>query len=233
MNELVLGLFSGIGLLDQGFERSGYCVVKGPDLIWGGDIRSFSPPAGRFDGVIGGPPCQDFSIARRGIAPTGDGNAMLAEFQRCVTAAQPRWWLMENVPGVPDVKIDGYSHQRLDLRANEFGLSQRRLRHIQFGSSDGTVLVRNASRPISLSSVTPAVMARDWETPISEMATQQGLVTSFDIPSFTRKALRTAIGNGVPIPMAEALAKNPPTPGQVVECEQAADGGQRNPAPPL
>lgn len=60
---LVLSLFPGIGLLDMAFCEEGFCVVRGPDLLWGGDIRKFHPPAGRFDGVIGGPPCQ-FAIAR-------------------------------------------------------------------------------------------------------------------------------------------------------------------------
>lgn len=55
---LVLSLFPGIGLLDMAFEAEGFCVVRGPDLLWGGDIKRFHPPAGRFDGVIGGPPCQ-------------------------------------------------------------------------------------------------------------------------------------------------------------------------------
>ena len=44
-------LFPGIGLLDMAFEKEGFCVVRGPDLLWGGDIRSFHPPAGKFDGV--------------------------------------------------------------------------------------------------------------------------------------------------------------------------------------
>jgi len=205
MSELVLGLFSGIGLLDSGFERAGYCVVRGPDLIYGGDVRSFNPPAGKFDGVIGGPPCQDFSKARGALAPTGDGLAMLNKFVRCVEAAQPVWWLMENVSGVPDVQIDGYSWQRLDLYANEFGVSQRRLRHIQFGSNDGTALVRHSSSTKSTGQVTPTILATD-DTPISEMAVQQGLDPSFDIPPFTRAALRRAMGNGVPAGMASALA---------------------------
>ena len=54
---LVLSLFPGIGLLDRAFELEGFCVVRGPDLLWGGDIKTFHPPAGVFDGVIGGPPC--------------------------------------------------------------------------------------------------------------------------------------------------------------------------------
>lgn len=58
MVSLVLSLFPGIGLLDLAFEEEGFCVVRGPDLLWGGDVRRFHPPAGKFDGVIGGPPCQ-------------------------------------------------------------------------------------------------------------------------------------------------------------------------------
>ena len=61
MNELVLSLFPGIGILDKGFEEAGFCIVRGPDLIWGGDIRKFHPPVDVFHGVIGGPPCQEFS----------------------------------------------------------------------------------------------------------------------------------------------------------------------------
>jgi DNA (cytosine-5)-methyltransferase 1 len=61
LNQLVLSLFPGIGLLDMAFEAEGFCVVRGPDVLWGGDIRNFHPPRCRFDGVIGGPPCQAFS----------------------------------------------------------------------------------------------------------------------------------------------------------------------------
>jgi len=50
---LVLSLFPGIGLLDMAFELEGFTVVRGPDLLWGGDVRRFHPPPGRFDGVIG------------------------------------------------------------------------------------------------------------------------------------------------------------------------------------
>lgn len=68
---LVLSLFPGIGLLDMAFEEAGFCVVRGPDLLWGGDIRRFHPPAGRFDGVIGGPPCQAFSRLRHLLEHNG------------------------------------------------------------------------------------------------------------------------------------------------------------------
>lgn len=37
--QLVLSLFPGIGLLDMAFEQEGFCVVRGPDVLWGGDVR--------------------------------------------------------------------------------------------------------------------------------------------------------------------------------------------------
>src|SRR5262245_63772419 len=97
---LVLSLFPGIGLLDMAFEQEGFTVVRGPDVLWGGDVRRFHPPAGRFEGVIGGPPCQAFSqmvgLNRfNGVAPRF-GN-LIPEFERCVGEAQPDWFLMENV----------------------------------------------------------------------------------------------------------------------------------------
>lgn len=71
MGNLVLSLFPGIGLLDQAFEEVGYCVVRGPDLLWGGDVHVFAPPPGCFVGVIGGPPCKAFS---RGAARARNGD---------------------------------------------------------------------------------------------------------------------------------------------------------------
>ncbi|MDO8673082.1 MAG: hypothetical protein Q7O66_16865 [Dehalococcoidia bacterium] len=46
---LVLSCFPGIGLLDMAFEREGYCVVRGPDVIFGSlhDIRAFSSASDR------------------------------------------------------------------------------------------------------------------------------------------------------------------------------------------
>lgn len=206
--ELVVSLFPGIGLLDMGFEQAGFSVVRGPDLIWGGDVRRFHILAGRFDGVIGGPPCQEFSQAKNGQERSDYGLEMLGEFERVVLEAQPIWWLMENVARVPDVRIAGYNWQRLDVWAHEFGVNQRRLRHFQFGSRDGTVLVlpRSSSRPISGSSETAVVTASDSGTPWDRFCTEQGLPPDFDIPAFTTGAKRRAVGNGVPVPMAAAMA---------------------------
>jgi DNA (cytosine-5)-methyltransferase 1 len=222
---LVLSLFPGIGLLDRGFELEGWCVVRGPDLIFGGDVCDFSPTAGHFAGVIGGPPCQDFSRARRGIPKTGKGVKMLREFLRVVDAARPEWFLLENVPCVPDVALAPYHVQRLDFDARECGLAQARLRHFQFGSLDGSrlspergpVTATGESQPTCMASEGRRTGRRDWET----FCKLQGLPMALKLPSFTVAARYEAVGNGVPLPMARAMARaiaRRVAPGTVTLC---------------
>ena len=146
---LVLSLFPGIGMLDRGFEDEGFCVVRGPDLLWGGDVRRFHPPAGVFAGVIGGPPCQAFSRLANLVRAKGQeprhGN-LIPEFERCVAEAEPEWWIMENVPGAPVPAVAGYcvQAQLLDHRwvpgSAGIGQEQRRQRRISFGTRDGRPL---------------------------------------------------------------------------------------------
>src|SRR5262245_11360274 len=98
MSNLVLSLFPGIGLLDLAFADQGFCVVRGPDLLWGGDVRRFHPPVGVFAGVIGGPPCPHWSrigdlVRHNGHEPAQD---LIPEYERCNSEAQPEWFLMEN-----------------------------------------------------------------------------------------------------------------------------------------
>lgn len=132
---LVLSLFPGIGLLDRAFEEEGFCVVRGPDVLWGGDIRAFHPPAGKFHGVIGGPPCQSFSRMRHMNPRVGEkhGN-MVPEFERCVREANPEWFLMENVEAAPIPEIPGYMVQDKLLRDVWVGGLTNRLRRFSFGS---------------------------------------------------------------------------------------------------
>lgn len=99
MNRLVLSLFPGIDLLGRAFEELGFCVVRGPDILFGGDVRSFTPPPGVFAGVIGGPPCQAHSRARE-ILNTSTALDLVPDFVRCVDQAGPEWVVMENVQGV-------------------------------------------------------------------------------------------------------------------------------------
>ena len=146
---LVLSLFPGIGLLDRAFEEEGFCIVRGPDVLWGGDIKRFSPPAGVFDGVIGGPPCQAFSrlaimVRHNGYEPRF-GN-LIPEFERCVAEAAPRWFLMENVPAAPEPVVESYvvRHQCVNNRwfvdDGLVGAEQHRQRRVSFGTHDGRAL---------------------------------------------------------------------------------------------
>lgn len=138
---LVLSLFPGVGLFDRVFEDAGFCVVRGPDRLWGGDVRRFHPPSGIWDGVIGGPPCQDFSTARRADdPPTGEGLELLREFARVVNEASPDWFVMENVPTVPDIAplVPEYDVQRLHIEQARF-VPVRRHRAFQVGMIERTV----------------------------------------------------------------------------------------------
>lgn len=208
MGELVLSIFPGIDLLGRGFEAEGFCVVRGPDKLWGGDVRDFHPPVGVFDGVIGGSPCQDFSRARR-TPPTGEGLAMLAEFARVVTEAAPKWFLLENVPTVPNVTVWHYVIQRFDLNARECGMGQSRLRHFQFGSRDGSSLAPDRSitdepmEEIAMASEGSRVGRRDW----ARFCRVQGLDDPLDLGMLTIRGRYYAVGNGVPLPMARVLAE--------------------------
>lgn len=97
---LVLSLFPGIGLLDKAFELEGFCVVRGPDVLWGGDVREFHPIAGKFDGVIGGPPCQPHSnLSEMQGTKAVD---LVPEFVRIVRESGAAWSVMENVPALWD-----------------------------------------------------------------------------------------------------------------------------------
>jgi len=138
---LVLSCFPGLGLLDRGFEGEGFCVVRSPDVIWGGDIGTFHPPVGVFDGVIGGDPCQSHSalvnlVRAKGLEPTFPD--MTPEFQRVIEEARPRWFLRENVPKAPDIKPAGYDVRTflLDNWAS-LGEEQQRRRRFWFGVRDG------------------------------------------------------------------------------------------------
>lgn len=140
--QLVLSLFPGIGLLDMAFEREGFIVVRGPDVLWGGDIRRLHPPAGKFDGVIGGPPCQSFSSLAHLVRANGHepkfGN-LIPEFERCVLEAQPDWFVMENVRAAPEPSVEGYGLHSFLINncwlagPDGLGQEQERLRRFCFG----------------------------------------------------------------------------------------------------
>lgn len=205
---LILSIFPGIDLLGRAFEEIGFCIVRGPDKLWGGDIRNFSPPAGIFEGVIGGPPCQDFSGARR-AAPTGEGLEMLDQFARVVIEAAPEWYLLENVNRVPDLKIEGYSYQRIDLNSLDCGSLQRRNRVFQFGHKSNYALLidripRNGrAAPICMAREGTAQGRRSW----GDFCELMDLPRDFDLPGWSLAAKYRAVGNGVPLKMGRVIAR--------------------------
>lgn len=54
---------------------------------------------GSLDCVFGGPSCQGFSVIGR-RDPTDRRNVLVHEFVRIVVALRPRWFVLENVPGL-------------------------------------------------------------------------------------------------------------------------------------
>lgn len=137
MSTLVLSLFPGIGLLDMAFEAEGFCVVRGPDLLWGGDVHAFHPPTGRFDGVVGGPPCQHWSRLSHLVAhvygPEKVAPDLIPEFIRCVAEAAPAWWLSEEVPEAPVPVVSGYATTARLVNNRWCGGEQNRLRRFTLG----------------------------------------------------------------------------------------------------
>lgn len=209
-SRLVLSLFPGADLLGRGFEAEGFCVVRGPDIVWGSDVREFHAPAGRFDGVIGGSPCQKFSLLNRDRpADGGEGAELLGHFARVVAETAPDWFLLENVPGVPDVVVRGYAVQRFNLRASECGGRQRRNRCFQFGSCDGSLLV--CDRSVMEHVCEPAAIAseasRCGRRGFADFCELQGLPRTFDLPGLSVAAKYRAVGNGVPVYMARVIAR--------------------------
>ncbi len=142
---LVLSLFPGVGSLDEGFRRAGFCVVSAGDVAWSSlfDLRNFRPPRGRFDGVIGGDPCQAHSVLAnlvraKGLDPVFPD--MTSDFGRVIEEARPRWFLRENAPGATDLQVAGYTstsflldHSTMDS-GDGTGHVQPRRRRFWFGA---------------------------------------------------------------------------------------------------
>lgn len=227
--QLVLSCFPGIGLLDMAFEEAGFCVVRGPDLIWGGNIKRFHPPAGKFDGIIGGPPCQAFSPLKN-MNPKIDrfGN-MIPEFERVVAEAQPTWFLMENVRGAPVPMVESYGITDRLINNRWCGGTQNRLRRFSFGwrrcpnlsAQPVFQVVGEVFEPIEWKATVTAAHAGERRThfnkstggkiqnyTVAEALDAQGLPSDFFANSpLTRIGQLRALAQGVPLPMGRAVAQ--------------------------
>jgi len=159
----VISLFSGAGGLDLGLIRSGHRVVWANDFdkdacttykenighhIICGDITAIDtntiPDA---DVVIGGFPCQGFSLANKSRSIGDDRNILYRQFVRVVSDKRPKYFIAENVRGilsldkgqaikkiVMDFESIGYDVQYQLFNMANFGVPQTRQRVIIVGT---------------------------------------------------------------------------------------------------
>ena len=118
-----------------------------PDVPNLGDITKVDwSEIGPVDLVVGGSPCQSFSVAgkREGLA---GASGLMFEHIRCVREIRPRWFVWENVPGalsseggaafgqlLTEMDDLGYGLAWRVLDAQFFGVAQRRRRVFLVGS---------------------------------------------------------------------------------------------------
>lgn len=236
MSGLVLSLFPGADLFGMAFELEGFCVVQGPDIQFGRDIRDFHPPREKFAGIIGGPPCQAFSRLRYLVQHNGYEFAenLIPEFERVVTEARPEWFVMENVPDAPAPIVDEYFVTSQLLRDVWVGGATTRLRRFSFGSFvedwrlhiEQLALHRADPEPAALASgsaravpvaiggsgklkrTAAANLGYQNRQTLEASCVAQGLPADFlDDSPFTIAGKCKLVGNGVPLPMGRAVAR--------------------------
>ena len=158
-----LDLCCGAGGLSLGLMRAGF-NVHGVDAdedalatharhvgpCEQGDLRTWSPPHA-FDLVAGGPPCQPFSQAGRGLA-LDDPRYLVPDFLRIAREASARAVLIENVRGLVQkpkafrVVLDAVAAEYLVawtvLDAADYGVPQHRDRLFIVGFKDPTARAR-------------------------------------------------------------------------------------------
>lgn len=132
------------------------------DRVVCGDVRDMIADLPPADVVLGGPPCQPFSIAgkRLGFADARDG---VPDFLAAVVAVRPRQFLMEQVPGfasfddgrymqsvVSAMAAAGYDVDCRELDAVNYGVPQFRRRLWLWGirrDLPGVVAARRWPKP--------------------------------------------------------------------------------------
>lgn len=161
----LIDLFSGCGGLTQGFVETGrfkpvfaidsdpratdtYAANFGAEHVRCGlieDVRSFP----RATVVVGGPPCQGFSLLNKeGVGLERRG--LWTQYFRCLEQSQPLAFVMENVPQllgseeyiafVEAAERAGYVAEGRILNAADYGVPQTRRRTIVIGMRGGPIL---------------------------------------------------------------------------------------------
>ena len=158
----VVSLFSGAGGLDLGFIQAGHDVVWANDIdsdavatyrenigdhIWLGDVKDLdTDEIPDCDIIIGGFPCQGFSVANTSRSVLDERNQLYKEYLRILQAKKPKFFVAENVKGilsigkgevikaiVADFERVGYTVQYRLLNAADYGVPQTRQRVIIVG----------------------------------------------------------------------------------------------------
>lgn len=167
-----IDLFCGCGGLSLGFEKAGINVLVGIDA-WQDAITTFNYNHKNSKGIcadlstlepseiekelngksvdliIGGPPCQGFSVAGKRIVDDVR-NKLYKNFVRFVEYYKPKAFMMENVPNilsigggivrdsiVKDFSDLGYKVVYKVLTASNYGTPQNRRRAVFVGFKDG------------------------------------------------------------------------------------------------
>lgn len=154
---MVLDLFAGCGGLALGFEAQGFetlgfemdndCCATYKKNLNGDCIQAKIDSTYQFPRaqvVIGGPPCQPFSVGghQRGVRDARDG---FPAFISAIEQAKPEIWMFENVRGlmyknknyleaiVAELEEMGYIVEYKLLQAVQYGIPQNRERMIVVG----------------------------------------------------------------------------------------------------
>lgn len=167
-----IDLFCGAGGMSYGFEQAGFSPVLAIDNWQDAlDTYKYNNPNGKpvkidltdvnvqevaekyevkhVDLIIGGPPCQGFSIAGKHIIDDVR-NKLYKSFVSFVEYYSPAAFVMENVPNIlsigngvvrdsilADFEALGYHVQYRVLTASDYGVPQNRKRAIFVGLKDG------------------------------------------------------------------------------------------------
>lgn len=160
-----LSVCSGIEAISVAWEPLGFMPVgfaeiekfpcellkqKYPAVKNYGDITQYEKwNIGQFDILVGGTPCQSFSIAGKRGGTADERGALMYAYLGIVEAYRPRWIVWENVPGVlssnsgydftsflAGLEECGYGWAYRVLDAQYFGVPQRRRRVFVVGHID-------------------------------------------------------------------------------------------------
>lgn len=163
----MIDLFCGAGGLSLGFTQNGFITSLANDIepccvdtyafnhpeiprrnIVLGDVNELINNIDNYlrfknvDVVLGGPPCQGFSMANRRRLINDPRNKLYKSYVKFVSIVRPMFFVMENVKGmrsvasqvVDDFKKIGYSSSFRLLNAKDFGVPQNRERLIYIGN---------------------------------------------------------------------------------------------------